>query len=113
MIQDGFHRQKKIFRAAPGVSQRRGEGETGDPNAFGRGPWWQQGRPAVPLVRDIGERREWHRFQVCAEPSAKAEGPGETPELSLRWPSPVSVSTSGVFRFLFALSITKFRFLFA
>ncbi len=57
MIQDRSHGQQEIFRAALGVSQRGGEGETGDADAFGRGPWWQQGiRPAVPLVRDVGEK---------------------------------------------------------
>ena len=56
MVQDRFHRQQEIFRAALGISKGRGESETGDADAFGRGPWWQQSiRPAVPLVRDVGE----------------------------------------------------------
>jgi hypothetical protein len=56
MIQNRFHGQQEIFRAALDVSQGGGEGETGDADAFGRGPWWQQGiRPAVPLVGEVGE----------------------------------------------------------
>ncbi len=40
VVQDRARGQKEILRAALGVSERGGGGETGDADAFGPRPWW-------------------------------------------------------------------------